>query len=99
MKRTKNTKVGKQRHGSKSETFNRTEVLADLRDMLKDMSDKVCRGRIKDKAAFDLKLRAIKAFSYSVSVFSSVLDAQENEVILERLGVLEARDRGSVKHD
>lgn len=78
----------------KMETFDRTEVLADLRDMLKNMSVKVCNGRIRDKAAFDLKLRSLKAFAYGASVFSSVLDATENEAILRRLDKLETGDRG-----
>lgn len=83
----------------KGKTFNRDTVLQDLHDMLAAMSNKIIRGRIRDKQAFDLQLRALKAFSYGVSTFSNTLDATENEVILERLSVLEARDRGSSNND
>jgi hydroxymethylpyrimidine/phosphomethylpyrimidine kinase len=79
--------------------FNRDTVLADLHAMLEDMAVKVVKGRIRDKPAFDLKLRALKAFAYSASVFSSVLDASENEAMISRLNALEDRLGGSENHD
>jgi hypothetical protein len=83
----KNARIHKK--PSKPETFDRTQVLSDLRDMLKEMADKVCKGRIRDKAAFDLKLRSLKSFAYGVSIYSNVLDSVENEAIIRRLQILE----------
>jgi capsule polysaccharide export protein KpsC/LpsZ len=93
----KNARIHKKQ--PKPESFDRTQVLSDLRDLLTDMSDKVVKGRIRDKQAFDLKLRALKAFSYGVSTYSNVLDAVENEAIIRRIEKLEMHDGGSTKND
>lgn len=93
----KNSRIHKKT--PKPESFDRTQVLADLRDMLTDMSAKICKGRVRDKAAFDLKLRALKAFSYGVTVYSSTLDATENEAIVKRLDALEDPTGRESTHD
>lgn len=85
--------------GVKAETFDRTQVLSDLRDMLKEMAEKVCKGRVRDKAAFDLKLRSLKSFAYGVSIYSNVLDSVENEAIIRRLDVLESGSGGPDQTD
>lgn len=102
MKKIDRSRRGKVKPTEKvlnAKQFNRTEVLQDLHDMLSEMKEKICKGRIRDKQAFDLQLRALKAFAYSASVYSSVLDASENEAIVSRLDALEAMDRGSTPND
>ena len=79
--------------------FNRTEVLTNLNALLEDMATKICHGRIKSQAAQDLKIRSLKAFAYSASVFSSVLDAHENSVVLSRLDAIEATLGGASTND
>ena len=79
--------------------FNRDTVLKELHAMLVDMSVKVVKGRVKDKAAFDLKLRALKSFAYGCSVFSSVLDARENADIVSRLDAIEGALVGKTTND
>jgi hypothetical protein len=73
----------------KGKTFDRETVLNDLHEMLCEMHYKVVHGRMKSKEAFSLKLQALKAYSYSASVFSSILDASENSDVLARLELLE----------
>jgi hypothetical protein len=79
----------------KGKTFDRETVLNDLHEMLVEMHDKVVHGRMRDKQSFSLKLQALKAYSYSASVFSSILDASENSDVLDRLTELE----GGREHD
>jgi hypothetical protein len=99
-------KIDRSRRGQRDHTekdlgdapFNRDPVLKELHEMLESMSVKVVKGRVRDPKVFDLKLRALKAFAYGASVFSSVLDAKENELILRRLDRLEA-PTGKDNHD
>jgi hypothetical protein len=90
-KRIKKTRIPKE--------FNRIEVLTNLNTLLEDMATKICRGRIKSQSAQDLKIRSLKAFAYSASVFSSVLDAHENSIVLSRLDAIEATLGGSSTND
>jgi hypothetical protein len=99
MERKRRAKTKHPEKVGNGKQFNRTAVLSDLHDMLTAMNHKICKGRIRDKQAFDLQLRALKAFAYSASVYSSVLDASENEAIVSRLDALEAMDRGSTPND
>lgn len=96
-KRREKTKHPK--NAGKGKEFNRTKVLENLNQMLEDMAAKICRGRIRDKEAFKLKLLALKAFAYSASVYSGVLDSAENESMMLRLQVLEDGVSGKKYHD
>lgn len=99
MIKTRRGKTKRPDNAGKGKSFNRDTVLQDLHDMLTAMSNKVVRGRIKNQATFDLQLRALKSFAYGCSVFSGVLDASENSLVLSRLTALEDRIGGSEKND
>jgi hypothetical protein len=93
MKKIDRSRRGKVKPTEKvlnAKQFNRTEVLQDLHDMLSEMKEKICKGRIRDKQARDIQIRSLKAYAYSASVFSNILDSVENEVVISRLDVIEA---------
>lgn len=99
MEQKRRSKIKHPKNAGKGKTFTREKVLDDLELMLKNMAVKICHGRIRDKEAFKLKLLALKAFAYSASVYSSVLDAVENEAIMSRLSILEDGVLGDKHHD
>lgn len=81
--------------GHNAKQLDRDQLLDLLTGMLDEMYNKIMHGRVKDKNVFQSKVTALRAFSYGVSVYGSVLKDKDLDVINDRLDRLEDPQEGS----
>ena len=80
----------KTRAGSRSvKQMDRDALLDKLGSMLTEMYTKIMTGRVKDKTVFTAKVSALRAYSYGISIYGSVLKDRDLDRISARLDALE----------